>query len=101
MKKHILILTLIVSTGFALFGISANNAKATSQTAETTEVVEKTYILTDYHGRIALFESNNQIPIKVFDVFTSTLPEKDIELITKGIKVNYNEVPKTLEEYLS
>lgn len=101
MKKHLLIIALIISTAFALFAVSVNNAKATSSHPQTTENQERIYTLTDYHGRIALFEENNQTPIKVFDVFTSTLPEKDIELIKTGIKINYSDVTKTLEDYLS
>lgn len=88
--------------GLALFGVSLNNGvKATSQTPKTTEIQEDIYILSDYHGRIALFEKDNPTPIKVFDVFTMSLPERDVELIKDGITVNYEEINKTIEEYLS
>ena len=102
MKKHFLFITLIMCVAFIMFGVSLNNTvKATSQPPVTTEIKEITYILSDYHGRIALFESENPVPVKVFDVFTSSLPESDIELIKGGINVKYEDVNKTLEDYLS
>ncbi len=102
MKKDFLIITLIICMAFTLFGISLNNrAKATSQQPKTTEKQEEIYILSDYHGRIALFQEGNPTPIKVFELFTASLPESDIELLKEGLIMNYEDVNKTLEEYIS
>ncbi len=102
MKKHFLLITLITCMGLALFGVSLNNrVKATSQTPKTTEIQEDIYILSDYHGRIALYKDGNHTPIKVFNVFTASLPERDIELIMAGLRVNYEDINKTIEEYVS
>ncbi len=87
---------------FTLFGISFNNtAKATSQTEKTTEAHEEIYILSDYHGRIALFKAGNDTPVKVFDVFTASLPQNDIDLIKSGIAVKEDNINNVVEEFLS
>ncbi len=102
MKKHFFFITLILCMAFTLFGISLNNtAKATSQAENHTESPEELYILSDYHGRIALFKAGNGTPIKVFDVFTSSLPQKDVDLIKSGIALKYEDINNTVEDFLS
>ena len=101
MKKHLFIITLILCVALITFAMSIKNTtKATAQATVQSEKTE-TYILTDYHGRIALFKKNDHTPLKVFNVFTQSLPQPDIELITKGIEIPYNEINKALEEYIS
>ncbi len=101
MKKHILIITFILSASLIFSVTTLNNAKATSKNVKSSEAYEKTYILKDYNGRIALFEKGSTEPIEVYDIFTQSLPEKDIKIIKDGITVNQADIQLILEEYLS
>ena len=101
MKKHILIITLILSASLIFSAVTLNNAKATSKNVKSSETQEKIYILKDYNGRIALFEEGKSIPLEVYDIFTKSLPEADSEIIKDGLTVNQADIQKLLEEYLS
>lgn len=101
MKKHIVTIVLILLTSL-IFSVSTISKATVSEQPQVTEKQEhKHYILTEYGGRIALFEENNSIPIEVFDVFVASMPEKDAKEISDGISVNYEDIPDLIEEYLS
>lgn len=60
------------------------------------------YILAEYDGRLAVFGYNELAPKKVFDVYVSTLPPYDRELLAQGIGVtDYEELVVLLEDYIS
>ncbi len=102
MKKHYFIITLILTASLVFSVVTVSSAKATESTAvKPSEATEKIYILKDFNGRLALFENNSNIPLEVFDIFTSSLPQKDIERLNKGIETSYDELERVLEEYLS
>lgn len=62
----------------------------------------KYYVLSDYQGKIAVFENGNSIPINVFDTYTSSLPQHDRALIEKGIKATTtDELQSLIEDYTS
>ena len=101
MKKHIITIAIILLTSL-LFSVSTiSKATVVNQPKVTENTAEKYYILTEYGGRIALFEENNSIPLEVFDVLVSSMPENDIKAISDGIRVSYEEIPYLIEEYLS
>ena len=101
MKKHYLLITSIACIGLILFAKSFINVKALSSTESIGETQRIVYTLGDYHGRIALYSNNNEIPIKVYDIFTDSLPQTDKELIKNGIEVAHDQLPEIIEDYLS
>ena len=102
MKKHIFIITgiLVIST---ILNVSAfNSVKPTeNHSTATTQNIEGKYILKDYNGQIALFLSEKEKPIEIFEIFTYSLPETDIAKIKTGIIVTESELEHILEEYTS
>lgn len=67
---------------------------------ETHNTVIKSYILKDYNGMLAIFESGKETPIEVLDVNISSLPERDAEKIKNGIHAdNLNEIFSFVEDY--
>lgn len=93
---------MILTASLVFSVVTVSSAKATENNAvKPSEATEKIYILKDFNGRLALFENNSDIPLEVFDIFTSSLPQKDIERLNKGIKTSYEELEGLLEEYLS
>lgn len=103
MKKHLFIISsiFILST---IINVSALNDISSLEKTNKPVVTEKElqqYILKDYNGRIALFVSENETPIEVFEIFTTSLPQQDAALIKKGIHVTTEELKNILEEYTS
>lgn len=61
--------------------IPAKNSGSSSSHNETV------YILTDYNGKVAVFTPESTQPITVYDIYTHLLPENDIEILRKGIRI--------------
>lgn len=60
------------------------------------------YELKEYEGNIAIFKSNEKSPYKITSILIKELPEKDREILKKGIKVSSeNELNTLLEDYCS
>lgn len=66
----------------------------------TSEAVKTQYILSEFNGKLAIFQTNNNIPLEVLDVRIDSLPERDIEKIKNGITANtLNEIFALAEDY--
>ena len=66
------------------------------------EAEDYEYILAEYEGRLAVFLPNQITPKKVFDVYISTLPQKDQQDLKKGVgAADYAELVALLEDYVS
>lgn len=103
MKKHILIITLIVLSGI-LTTVSAidNNTAQNKQYLSVEESTEENvYVVKDYKGMIAIFYNDNQIPIQIFNIYTDTLPEEDAKKIKSGIKLTSKELESFISDYTS
>ena len=102
MKKHYIIITVIILSGI-LFFVSGTKNPITRVNQETTKPQhsELNYLLKDYNGRIALFYQNEEKPIEVYDIFTNSLPEKDAQRIKGGITVSTDELNNLLSDYIS
>ncbi len=86
MKKHIIFSAVIISLSICIITVNASKLNNRDISVKNTEIhFEKSYIVKDYNGRIAVFEKNNSSPIVVYDIFTSSLPEDDLEALQKGI----------------
>ena len=60
------------------------------------------YIISVYDGKIAVFTQSDKLPIEVYDVYVSTLPEKDQKALQKGIKVEGKiKLKYLIEDYTS
>ena len=68
----------------------------------THEVPYKTYIIKEYNGFVAVFESDNSRPLKITDCYVSSLPEADRKQLFYGIKTNSeNKMKRLLEDLCS
>lgn len=60
------------------------------------------YELKEYEGNIAIFKLNENLPYKITSISIKDLPEKDHNLLKKGIKVySEKELNVLLEDYCS
>ncbi len=75
---------------------------------DTTKKTDKlpsnslSYIVKDFNGNIAIFEEQGKDPIKIIDVYTSSLPKTDQKMLMQGILVkNRAELNALLEDLCS
>ncbi len=103
MKKHLFIISALILSSVILITSSTNNRKEKMNIIKTTNIseTERNYILKDYNGRIALFFENDEKPLKIYNIFTDSLPEYDAESLKIGIIVNQNELNNVLSDYIS
>ncbi|MBQ8604312.1 MAG: hypothetical protein IJ410_05690 [Oscillospiraceae bacterium] len=61
---------------------------------------ETMYIVKEYGGKVAVFDPDETEPVAVYEVYVHLLPENDIEILRKGIKVDDDyTLLKTLEDF--
>ena len=86
MKKLIVALSTIFCT--ILIMVSIYNMIPPKETDLSETKKTTIYTIADYGGKVAVFEDENNEPFVVYDIYTHLLPENDIEILRKGIKVN-------------
>ncbi len=69
-------------------------------TTEFPEQSEHYYILKEYEGKLALFESEEITPKEIFDININIFPENDIKKLQKGILAeNEEELIRLIEDF--
>jgi len=61
---------------------------------------EKVYTLKEFNGKLAIYESTQNSPIEILDVYISSLPERDAQKIKNGISADsLNKIYEIAEDY--
>ncbi|MBR5201979.1 MAG: BofC C-terminal domain-containing protein [Clostridia bacterium] len=69
---------------------------------ENPYFAEDYYILSEYNGKIAVFKNQERIPIDIYDIYVTTLPQHDRVLLENGIRIETpDELQKLIEDYTS
>lgn len=107
----ILMICLIITSSYSGKKPEAAGDKAKIQEISSvvqersTEAVpsdKKKYRLSEYEKRIAAFENGSEKPFYISDVYVSTLPPADRELLKKGIEAEDEKALKRLiQDYCS
>ncbi len=96
MKKLIITSVLIISVCFAV-----NRAIAADSRPASAEV-HRTYIIKNYEGKVACFETDEKTPFIVTDVETKNLPPLDRKMLENGVEVvGAKAMSRALEDYKS
>ena len=96
-KGIILFLAITVSIVFVSLSLTSKPTLAANPSSETVEIK---YILGEFNGKLAIFQTNNSTPIEVLDVQINSLPQRDIERINNGITANtLSEIIALAEDY--
>lgn len=85
MRRLIIALSTIFCT--ILIMVSIYNLFPSKDSKPSLSQPETSYTVTDYGGKVAVFEDGKTEPMVVYDIYTHLLPENDIEILRKGIKV--------------
>ena len=89
----------IIFISFLIFCFAFSQKK--NQESKQT-VANQGYIIASYQDKIAVFTQNDKVPIEIYDVYISTLPEKDQKDIIKGIYVeSKTKLNELIEDYTS
>lgn len=79
--------------------IKLTTTESYSSFAQSTNTLYA-YVLKEYNGKIAVFETNSENPLEVFSIFIDTLPQIDRELLKDGIPAgNKAELLRLIEDY--
>ncbi|MBQ7284280.1 MAG: hypothetical protein IJW74_05485 [Oscillospiraceae bacterium] len=84
MKKLIIALFTIFSAVLITVSIYTFLPSEPPEPADETAVE---YTVKDYGGKVAVFEKENSEPLVVYEIYTHLLPENDIEILRRGIKI--------------
>ncbi len=69
---------------------------------ENPYLMEDYYTLSEYKGKIAVFKNQESVPIDIYDVYVTTLPQHDRALLENGIHIETpEELQKLIEDYTS
>lgn len=93
----VLLLAVFVATAFSL---GAKYEKATPP-PETTSP-SPLYTLSQYDGKLALFKRGYSMPVEIYEVYLSSLPQDEQSKIKSGISAQTDEeILKIIEDYTS
>lgn len=100
--KKITFVTAIIMFSCMIFDVVTDNITSKDVNPNTVSTNSYTYIIKEYNGKLAVFESVQEKPYKVTNLSLTILPEYDKQLLQKGIEVSsVKELNKILEDYLS
>ena len=105
MKKLLIGTFLIVTTcilinSVLIFKTTSKENITNNETKTSNNILS--YIVKDFNGNIAVFNSIDENPIKIMDIYTTNLPKADQEMLLKGITVkNQSELDALLEDLCS
>lgn len=69
---------------------------------ETTQSHSYRYKISEFNGKLAVFDRDSKLPYKVYDTYINSLPEEDRRIIKNGIYTDSStEMMKIIEEYTS
>ena len=62
----------------------------------------RTYIIKEYHGRVACFETDSSEPFIITERFVKDLPPTDRKMLSKGVEVvGAKKLSRAIEDYNS
>ena len=97
LKLIILCVTLLLT--FIIVGITTL-AEPQSKEINSSNYTKSGFVLKDYKGNLAVFYSDSDSPFEILDVKTDSLPERDAEILKKGITTDtLGEIMSIVEDY--
>ena len=105
LKKKILIFSsifMLICTIAVVASTIVSNKYTSSEHNSTEDTPTHIYTVKEYSGRIAVFKRDDSEPIRIIDVYTSTLPEEDVEKLRQGINIGSDaELQQVIEDFSS
>ncbi len=100
--KKCIAVTVIAIMCVILFSVLTLTLDIQSGKPDETESNTPKYTLASFEGKLALFEEGYAMPVEIYDVLLSELPEDEQQRISNGIKAYTDEEAlKIIEDYTS
>ncbi len=104
-KKHRKLIKLVSISAFVIFclGFAAFNIfNFVYEDRQIQAYENERYVIGVYEQKVAVFAQGDGVPIEIYDVYVSTLPENDQKELKKGVEVYGKAKLKLLiEDYTS
>lgn len=92
------VIILLITTLYLIFNIFIYFQENKSVQLTNDDI----YVIGVYQEKIAVYSQGDSVPIEVYDVYLSTLPESDIEILKEGLVVKgKKELRRLIEDYTS
>ena len=92
------VIILLITTLYLIFNIFSYFQENKSVQLTNDDI----YVIGVYQEKIAVYSQGDSVPIEVYDVYLSTLPESDIEILKEGLVVKgKKELRRLIEDYTS
>lgn len=92
------VIILLITTLYLIFNIFSYFQE--NKSVQLTN--DDSYVIGVYQEKIAVYAQGDSVPIEVYDVYLSTLPESDIEILKEGLVVKgKKELRRLIEDYTS
>ena len=93
---------LLLLAGVLLFRESRQPASPDTNFVQDTTPAQSVYWIREYQGKLAVYRGNAAAPYQIHDVYVSTLPEYDQELLREGVPAySQAQLDRLLEDYTS
>lgn len=100
--KKCIAVTLVLLLSVIIFWVVTLTLDIKSGKPKESTTVTVRYTLGAYEGKLALFEDGFAMPVEIYDVLLSELPESEQIKISRGIKAySDEEALKIIEDYTS
>lgn len=101
-KKIIAVTAYSVFVIFCFAFIAVNIFKFVYDDRSAQVYQNEQYVIGVYQEKIAIFAQGDSVPVEIYDVYVSTLPEKDQKALRKGIEVQGRvKLRSLIEDYTS
>ncbi len=91
---------LILAVLITFISVTAKSGNIAEE--KTSEVESALYTLSEYKGKIALYKRGYAMPVEIYEVYISSLPEGEQQKVKDGIEAyTDSEIIKIIEAYTS
>ncbi len=102
MSKRLLFSLVFTLCFLVCVGAVSALAPATATTSSGAPAAAGSFVIKDFHGKIAVFESGSDSPVQITETLTSSLPSVDTTELKSGVyAADERELRRLLEDYCS
>ena len=95
------VFAVICITILGVLFVTMNN-QINEKIIENPYLADDYYTISEYQGKVAVFDNKSKLPLNIFDTYVATLPQHDRALLKEGITVtSTDELQRIIEDYTS
>ena len=92
------VFAVICITILGVLFVTMNN-QINEKIIENPYLADDYYTISEYQGKVAVFDNKSKLPLNIFDTYVATLPQHDRALLKEGITVtSTDELQRIIED---